>query len=135
MCDFYIFLERKRERERRGCGSGRRDMKKQEVCFSTLSSLTHEEIQKETFYHGVFSQSPFRAKSVHSAATFVIPPGMQDQSGVPTRLLILHLKNIYFFRKIKCILFPWESNPHPLRCLSNALPLSHRNTYVVIVTL
>ncbi len=100
MCDFYIFLERERERERerRGCGSGRRDMKKQEVCFSTLSSLTHEEIQKETLYHGVFRQSPFQAKSVHSAATFVIPP-----KRVPTRLLILHLK-IYTFSEFLFLL-------------------------------
>ncbi len=43
----------------------------------------------------------FQPKS--SAATFVIPPGIQDQSGVPTRLLILHLK-IYTFSEFVFLL-------------------------------
>ncbi len=50
----------------------------------------------------------------------------------------MHLADAFYpkrlttaFRLYICIVsicVPWESNPQPLRCKRNALPLSHRNT-------
>ncbi len=44
----------------------------------------------------------------------------------PKRLKGLYISGYTFFVSM-CV--PWESNPQPLRCKRNALPLSHRNTF------
>ncbi len=52
-------------------------------------------------------------------------------------LFFLHLADAFIQSDLQCIkviiffvsmCVPWESNPQPLRCKRNALPLRHRNT-------